>query len=135
MQQHFQHFPSCVAALRYLGSSVMTFILLFWVTVPSLWFSTDGNYEWKQWIWQLECSGGLGSDGWSDVIALRAFSNLNDSMIKRFSNIRRLSNSFFFVLICKEVQQFLMSASPANTVAMQFHGVRFHQNSMIFLAE
>lgn len=44
--------------------------------------------------------------------------------IKGFSNVRRLNNRLFSLdLQCKEVQWYLISASPANTVAIQFHRI------------
>lgn len=45
--------------------------------------------------------------------------------IQELSNVRRLNNRHFSLdLQCKEVQQYLISASPANTVVIQFHSIR-----------
>lgn len=45
-------------------------------------------------------------------------------MIKGFSHIRRLNNRLFSLdLQYEEVRQFLISASPASTVAIQFHSI------------
>lgn len=100
---------TAVAAVCSSTSSPFFRVWLLWGTwVPLLWlsFCSSGwrfhpfgfpqmeNMSGSIRIWQLECSGGLGSGGWSDVTTWRAFSNLNDSMIKRFSNIRRQNNRF-----------------------------------------
>lgn len=44
--------------------------------------------------------------------------------IKEFSNVRRLNNRLFSLgLQCKEAQWYLISASPADKVAIRFHSI------------
>lgn len=44
--------------------------------------------------------------------------------IEGFSSFRRLNNRLFSLdLKCKEAQWYLISASPAHTVAIQFHSM------------